>query len=326
MIHYDLLNRGGDTAEQQQAYTLCHSLSSLCNSIYRLVELSETSKYGYSEPIPPCHELNMNSLQQELHSRVTQFQAERAAGVMTIGRTASREQRMLWEEINQWMNSINEMSVSQWMPVPPPYSETIPPAYESHVPKEEYLPDKKDDLDRVIHAVHRLSTPMNDQRVIMTEQQSNDIATATLAKSIERLCQGRLDNQRCTPKQHLLQDLVHQIQSSASRTFDNQRVYLTPSQKKRIEVASMNDILNKLNKGRHTNQDAPLPKESLNKASDLLVKSMHRPNKHKFRLSSLLRLDKSKTEDDLFNIIQHMYQSKPQYDNQRASFSHPVFA
>ncbi|CAO3643591.1 unnamed protein product [Mucor fragilis] len=120
-----------------------------------------------------------------------------------------------------------------------------PPAYDSITPHGFTIKEKKTsetatatagDLDQLLDAMDRLShvaPRLNNQRADLTEKQVKELAAATLGKTVQRLSKGRMEDQRAPlPKHQVLQDLVQQIQKSASRSLDNQRVALNVEQRK----------------------------------------------------------------------------------------------
>lgn len=143
-----------------------------------------------------------------------------------------------------------------------------PPAYESIISNNHVIKDKKNhnatetssagDLDQLLTAIDRLShvaPRLNNQRVDLTEKQVKELAAATLGKTVQRLSRGRMEDQRAPlPKHQVLQDLIQQIQKSASRSLDNQRVALNVQQQKNMDFASIHGILKRLDKGRYTDQ------------------------------------------------------------------------
>ncbi|RUS26726.1 hypothetical protein BC938DRAFT_484202 [Jimgerdemannia flammicorona] len=124
------------------------------------------------------------------------------------------------------------------------------------------------DLDNVLEAIERLTRVaprMNDQRVELTDRQARDMAAAAVYNAVQRLSKGRLEDQRATTPQALtkyetLNRLVEQITKSAARGMNNQRVELTPAKKKNMEVTR---IMDRVEKGRMTNQDWHSPEELL---------------------------------------------------------------
>ncbi|KAL7317958.1 hypothetical protein PS15m_004246 [Mucor circinelloides] len=254
-----------------------------------------------------------------------------------------------------------------------------PPAYDAITPHGFILKEKKTaettttttasagDLDQLLDAIDRLShvaPRLNNQRVDLTEKQVKELAAATLGKTVQRLSRGRMEDQRAPlPKHQVLQDLVQQIQKSASRSLDNQRVALNVEQRKNMDFASIHGVLKRLDRGRFADQDWISHEEhlinDLTHTTDLLVKSLNRPayNRQRFSLSAAkertlfmsglfnkveslegYRLVNQDAElscktaaaaaatadenEDLQQLLNNIYKStKPQLDNQRASFT-----
>lgn len=367
---------------RNQDYTLCCSLAALLNDVYRLLELnSSTQQQGQQEVIVTKPEDDVSSLQQQLHDKVSDFQRQRAAGIITID-DASEEMKLIWDEMNHLMNIVSGLAVSH----PPKYDDIstsingnekedeAPPAYDSVPHQNVKLEDKKTlltpscvnpshDLDDLLNAIDKLShiaPRLNNQRVDLSERQVKELAAATLGKTVERLSRGRMEDQRAIlplkTKQEVLQDLIQQIQKSASRSLDTQRLTLSPTQRRDMEFASIHGVINRLDRGRFADQDWISHEEvlinDLTQTTDLLVKSLNRPtyNRQRFSMSAakerslfmsglfnkvenleghrLTNQDaeipdkKLREDEDLNQLLNHIYKSsKPQLDNQRASFT-----
>ncbi|KAL0085676.1 hypothetical protein J3Q64DRAFT_1744631 [Phycomyces blakesleeanus] len=170
------------------------------------------------------------------------------------------------------MHAVDRITKSIRSNPPPAYNDLPPteepPSYPSgemrNTPREKNksspLGEKTQrELDNLLEAIDRLSSVaprLNNQRVTLTERQANELAMATVSKAVERLSRGRLDDQRAhLPQRHdLLKNLIHQINKSAARTLDNQRVHMGDALQKRIEVAKVTGVLNRMDRGRLTNQ------------------------------------------------------------------------
>ena len=388
---YRILDSHPQRQFNAQDYTLSCSLAALLNDVYRLLELNSTSQ---QDLLKTEQQEDVALLQQELHDQVSTFQSKRAAGIMSIDETdASQEMIMLWDEMDHLMNIVCKLAIQQQQQQPPAYNDNHelfsttkdaihddasttpfippPPAYESITSNSHDIKDKKShnatetpaagDLDQLLTAIDRLShvaPRLNNQRVELTEKQVKELAAATLGKTVERLSRGRMEDQRAPlPKHQVLQDLVQQIQKSASRSLDNQRVALNVQRQKSMDFASIHGILKRLDKGRYTDQDWISHEEhlinDLTHTTDLLVKSLDRPayNRQRFSLSAVkertlfmsglfnkveslegYRLvnqdakmssnDNIDDNEDLQQLLNNIYKSsKPQLNNQRASFT-----
>ncbi|CAO3637595.1 unnamed protein product [Mucor hiemalis] len=364
---------------KNQDYTMCCSLAALLNDVYRLLELNSSTHYGQQDVVITKSEGDVSLLQQQLHDKVSNFQRQRAAGIIAID-DASEEMKVIWDEMNHLMNIVSGLAISH----PPKYDdissingnekEEAPPAYESVPHQTVNLEDKKPllspnsvtsshDLDDLLSAIDKLShiaPRLNNQRVDLNERQVKELAAATLGRTVERLSRGRMEDQRAIlplkSKQEVLHDLIQQIHKSASRSLDTQRVSLSPTQRRDMEFASIRGAINRLDRGRFADQDWISHEEvlinDLTQTTDLLVKSINRPtyNRQRFSMSAAkernlfisglfnkveslegYRLanqdaeipDKKLREDeDLNQLLNHIYKSsKPQLDNQRASFT-----
>ncbi|KAI8334881.1 hypothetical protein BD560DRAFT_414336 [Blakeslea trispora] len=347
-----------------QNYTLSCSIAALLNDIYRLLELNSTQQTEEDRLVPTTDDISF--LQQELHDKVSTFQHERAQGILSmIERDASQEMIMLWDEMDHLMNIVSKLAIHV---APPAYNESdrVSEKVKEKLPTYDSAMETTHDLDQLLDAIDRLSHTaprLNNQRVCLTDTQIKELAAATLSKNIERLSRGRLENQ-CAPlpvktKQQVLQDLVLQIQTSASRSLDNQRVVLSAQKQRHIELASIHGLVSRLEKTRYKDQDwishEEMLLEDLSRTTDLLVKSLNRPayNRQRYSLpatkernmfmsslfSRVQQLEKQRfvnqdaeftpsssrtLEDkrDFDQLLNQIYDSaKPQLDNQRASFS-----
>jgi hypothetical protein len=275
---YRILDSNHHRHTQQQDYTLACSLAALLNDVYRLLELNSASQQ-HEQAQSSCKDVSL--LQKQLHDQVSLFQRERAAGIMSIDeRDATREMIVLWDEMDHLMNIVSKLAIEQQQQQvdPPAYDDSQllsnpkdtspPPAYESiphiHVKEKKSMMDSPSsgDLDQLLNAIDRLSQVaprLNNQRVCLSQKQLKELAAATLGKAVERLSRGRMEDQRASlpersKQEVLLQNLVQQIQKSASRSLDNQRVGLTVQQQKKIDFASLRGVLNRLDKGRFSDQ------------------------------------------------------------------------
>ncbi|KAL0140599.1 hypothetical protein V8B55DRAFT_1508749 [Mucor lusitanicus] len=381
---YRILDAHPQRQFNAQDYTLSCSLAALLNDVYRLLELNSTQQ---QDLVKTQQEDDVNLLQQELHDQVSIFQRKRAQGIMSIDEAdASQEMIMLWDEMDHLMNIVCKLAVQQQQQQ---QQQQDPPAYNAH--HETFLTakdalhaedddddDEQDstpetitppaasagDLDQLLDAIDRLShvaPRLNNQRVDLTEKQVKELAAATLGKTVQRLARGRMEDQRAPlPKHQVLQDLVQQIQKSASRSLDNQRVALNVEQRKKMDFASIHGALKRLDRGRFADQDWISHEEhlinDLTHTTDLLVKSLDRPAYHRQRfslsaakertlfmsglfskveslegyrlvnqdaeLSSKTTTSTAADNEDLQQLLNNIYKStKPQLDNQRASFT-----
>lgn len=289
-------------------YTFACSLAALLNDIYRLLELNSSNHLV--SPITRGISL--------LHAQVSQCQSERAHMDDTT------EMKMLWDEMDHLMHIVNGFLLQ----LPPAYAELPPPTYS-------VFAENGQDLNSLLNAIDRLAVVaprLNNQRVGLTTRQVDALAAATLGKTIERLSCRRMENQRAflpeKSRQEILHELMQQVQTSASRSLDNQRVTLTKAQQRKMDIASLDRILDRFEDRRFKDQDC-LSKEErliqdLKRTTDLLAKSLHRPEyeRQRFTMSSFTGLFQRKHDlTDLDQLLENIYKSKPQYINQRASFS-----
>ena len=252
-----------------QDYTLCCSLAALSNDVYRLLELNSSNHP--SEEILQTEENNVSLLQKQLQDKVTKFQLKHATGITAV-EDASEEMKVIWAEMNYLMDIVSGLITKN----PPNYNDIVhqtiefnsPPKYEclkfdtinTLLEKREAL-NTGNDLDDLLSAIDRLSLVaprLDNQRVGLSEDQVKEMAAITLGKTVERLSRGRMEDQRAPlplkTKEQVLQELVQQIQKSASRSLENQRVHLSKTKKREMEFASIHGAIKRLDKGRYTNQ------------------------------------------------------------------------
>ncbi|CEG77352.1 hypothetical protein RMATCC62417_12121 [Rhizopus microsporus] len=308
-----------------QDYTLCCTLAAFLNDIYRLLELNDIS--NQEETSSDGQDTSLLQLQQQ----VTILQSKKKEGLNYDA--ATQEMLVIWQEMDRLMDIVCRLISQEEKKAPPAYEDTEqPPAY-NMVHDSTLIESNKDDLDDLLNAIQQLSCVaprLNNQRAHLTNKQVKRLAEETLFKSIERLQARRMDNQRASLKQKdMLQHLIQQIELSASRSFDNQRVQLTSQQQKFFDI---HHIIHRMHKRRYTNQDAVSYEErlvnDLTRTTDLLVKSLHRPSYSKQRfqvrtsLFDMLRKQKEDKEKDLDQLFQFIHKStKHQLNNQRASFT-----
>ncbi|KAI8327941.1 hypothetical protein EDC96DRAFT_531156 [Choanephora cucurbitarum] len=314
-----------------QYYTLSCSLAALLNDIYRLLELNSTQQH--QDALLASRNDDITFLQQELHDKVSTFRHERAQGIMSIvEQDASQEMIMLWDEMDHLMNIVTKLAIHQL--APPAYDESD---NKIDIPTKEKLPTydsvvetNQNDLDQLLDAIDRLSHTvprLNDQRVCLTDTQMKELAAAALSKSIERLSKGRMENQCASlpakTRQEVLHDLVLQIQKSASRSLDNQRVVLNTQKQRNIELASIHGLVSRLEKTRYSDQDWISHEEmlikDLSRTTDLLVKSLNRPAYNRQRYSLPATKERNMFMSSLFDKVQHL--EKQRFVNQDAEFT-----
>ncbi|KAI8376035.1 uncharacterized protein BYT42DRAFT_645704 [Radiomyces spectabilis] len=288
-------------ADANNDYSLCCALATLLRDVYRMLELSQFTLDEASPACPPPN-LATDHVYVQLQQEVAQFQRDRAAGLVTIESNASAEIAMLWNQLEHLMNVVNQLvQERRQSDLPPPAYTTVATAPGLNVGTCEKSPPRystvhgcvlgeksRYDLDYLLTAIDRLTTiapQLSNQRVTMTQRQTDELAAASFGKSLERLSQRRMDNQRASlpplSKHDMLRDLLRQICKSASRTFDNQRVHMGADLQRKLDVAALSHLLDRIDRGRLVNQDYISPEERLlqdmTSMLDLLDKSLNRP-------------------------------------------------
>ncbi|CAO3643496.1 unnamed protein product [Cunninghamella blakesleeana] len=230
--------------------------------------------------------------------------------------------------LNENENEDNEKNIKKSTSLLPDYTTPIKTQNE----KTRY------DLDNLLTAMDRLSTltptRLNNQRVTMTEKQSKELAAATMGKTIERLSRGRMENQRASlpdllSKQTMLQDLMSQIQRSVLRSSStsletHQRVIIDDRIQKKLEMANIHKLMDRVNRGRLVNQDWKSPEalmiDEMTSMTDMLTKMMNRPqfNRQRYSLSDVK--EREIFMDRIFQKVDKM--EKRRMSNQDAEWSH----
>ncbi|KAG0172136.1 hypothetical protein DFQ28_004288 [Apophysomyces sp. BC1034] len=295
-------------------YNLCCALAALLNDVYRILELAQQAP----EDDNAEQDADSSNVYNKLRESVSIFQRDRAAGLMAVESDTSKEMTELWSELDRLMDAVHRLAHDRLEAPPPAYddhsheiqNEKPPPGYDLSMRKDRVSSTAQSektqrDLDNLLSAIDRLSDVaprLNNQRVALTDRQASEMAAAAVGKVVERLSRGRMDNQRATlpsltAKQDMLRNLVAQIHQSASRTLDNQRVPLSGRLQKKMEAASVNGLLDKIDRGRLTDQDWTSPEQrllqDLTTMTDLLAQSLHRPrlSKQRYSLSALKERD-----------------------------------
>lgn len=262
-------------------YHMCCSLAALLHNVYRILELGQRSSDDGDDdenddndddyctsPLSPTA-----SIYTQLRESMTTFQKDKATAA-TADKTSMREMSLLWDEVDQLMNSIT--CLAQDRPdAPPAYHDSVEPpslpspslplhSCEKSLPSPPgyAIPNEKaqHDLDQLLSAIDQLSSVsprLNNQRADLTERQAKELAAATVGRTVERLSRGRLETQQAKlplTKVETLQGLMTQIQRSSLRSLDNQRACMNTRLKKKMNVAAMNELLDRNDRGRLTSQ------------------------------------------------------------------------
>ncbi|KAI7868290.1 hypothetical protein BDF14DRAFT_1795087 [Spinellus fusiger] len=356
-------------------YNLCCTLAELLNNLYRILELAQEDLH---KVIP--HVESSSNIYQQLQVEVSEFQHNRDTGLVALTGDTCKEISELWKDIGRLISTVNRITCSsQSMEIsPPPYTETetgTKSTYQESLPRyfsteESLLPappsalseKTQHDLDDLLTAIDRLSCVaprLTNQTITLTESQANEIAMATVARAVETLSSGRMENQRAPLRQShdFLMDLIIQMNESAARTFDNQRVPMGEALEKKIEMGKVSGVLSKMDRGRFTNQDWSSPNDGVSEntvtLNHLLAKSLDCPGTEKQKNSTPIKKRMSlsarpskkidlfiedikkkqrctsasssaspeESDKDLVHLFNHIFKSKPQLENQRASFS-----
>ncbi|GES90542.1 hypothetical protein GLOIN_2v1463146 [Rhizophagus clarus] len=290
-------------------YSLACTLAALLGYLYRILELNEAQKNSNS---------NTNSSPPNSHS--TEEFIYKCASLSHQSQAAD-ERLATWNEIDRLMEIVAALCRDRSNIDPPPsYSchnsdndnSTLiePPKYCSVKINKMDSEKTKVDLDNVISAIERVyyvAPQLNNQRVELNPRQKKDITAAALSSAIKKLSRGRYEEQRAEPtlvmKYQTLNCLVNQIQKSATRSFVDQRVELSPRQIRDLEVAKLNGIIDRLDKNRMTDQDWHSPEQQLVKDLTKLTNELTKTATTPVYASQRFHLSSTKEKDMFMNSV-----------------------
>ncbi|CAG8614635.1 1076_t:CDS:2, partial [Paraglomus occultum] len=277
-------------------YSLACSLAALLGYLYRMQELCEAdipqSERNNNQRADTTNAdemiriTNNENIYATLRKEVTNLQNHRQnLALKTQEHNLPAERLDTWNEIDRLMDLIARLCRERSINEPPPrYSVAIDEkdrAFHIDPPKYSSLYNEKTtrkvdnektrhDLDNVISAIERVysvAPQLNNQRVELSHRQTKELTAATLSTAIQRLSRGRYEEQRAcfntVTKYQTLNRLVEQISKSASRSFVDQRVELSPRQLRHIEAARLNCVIDRLGRNRMTDQDWHPPEQLL---------------------------------------------------------------
>ncbi|CAB4378884.1 hypothetical protein RIR_jg40283.t1 [Rhizophagus irregularis DAOM 181602=DAOM 197198] len=290
-------------------YSLACTLAALLGYLYRILELNEIQ--GNSNSNTSSGPSNSHSAEELIYKCASLSHQSKAAD----------ERLATWNEIDRLMEIVATLCRDRLNIDPPPrYSchnddkndSTLiePPKYCSGGINKMDCEKTKVDLDNVISAIERVyyvAPQLNNQRVELNPRQKKDITAAALSSAIKKLSRGRYEEQRAEPtlvmKYQTLNCLVNQIQKSATRSFVDQRVVLSPRQVRDLEIAKLNGIIDRLDKNRMTDQDWHSPEQQLvqdlTKLTNELTKSATTP----VYASQRFHLSTTKEKDMFMNSV-----------------------
>ncbi|KAI9261069.1 hypothetical protein BY458DRAFT_516194 [Sporodiniella umbellata] len=278
-----------------KTYTLCCALAALLNNIYQLLESNERD-----EGVFESKENSVLQLQEQLYL-IQELKSS----------TSYTTNVLIWEDVDRLIELICQLIQEE---APTDFDESV----YSDMHASSLINSNRNEVDCLIMTIQQLVTvmpPLNNQRANMPSLKSNH---EKLLDTVERLQSRRMDNQRVHIKQgkDMLQYLIQQIQTLASRSFDNQRVLMKPMQN------DIQYIVERMQRRRYSDQDATSYEErliqDLTHTTDLLVKSLHRPEYNRQR--SELKESQIPIDQDLEQLFLFIHKSKKQLNNQRASF------
>ncbi|KAL1918074.1 uncharacterized protein VTP21DRAFT_3340 [Calcarisporiella thermophila] len=278
----DLHHSLGARRNVSDDYDLACTLAALLGYLYQFLEdvpeaTSKSDEYPPEAHVFAAIRQEVSALRTHPHSQLS-MDDEHAA---------------IWNEIQKLMEVVSRLCHERDQP--PPYHleefatpkvmlanserEKQPPAYSATDEKCQR------DLENVMSAIERMqcvAPPMNDQRVELNERQIRELSVAAVSKIVERLSRGRLEEQRAIQpptKLETLNRLLEVVEKAVERRLDDQRATLSPRLSRRMEEAKLHAVLDRIDRGRMTNQDYELPEQ-------LLVADMHRLTTQLLKLDS----------------------------------------
>ncbi|KAI9278461.1 hypothetical protein BDA99DRAFT_492219 [Phascolomyces articulosus] len=328
--------------DRSKEYHLCYALAALLCNVYRVLELT-TSDDDTSSTTSSHATLSNddNNVYQRLREKVSAFRARDMIATpsttfpssflpssVSTPSTNADELTELWQEMDQLMDAVYCLGYEKCY---------APPAYHTRDEEEEddindelpppYVSEKtQNDLDNLLSAIDRLSQvapQLNNQRVDMTERQANELTAASIGKIVERLALGRMNDQRATlptilntsasthtkhNKDIMLRHLIVQICHTTSKSLDHQRVSLDSKPQKKINVASMHGLFDRLDRGRMADQEWKSPPDErlfreMSGMMDTVVKSLHRPRFSKQRFQMTATKERNMFISDLLHKV-----------------------
>lgn len=256
-------------------YSLCCALAALLSNVYRIIDFAETSLERCPPPASTQDSNSVNdddagrNLYQRLCNRMSIIRYEQMS-ILSTSCLSSQGLADLWAETDRLMDAVYTLASSSHGTPPPSYHELYDqedgrkghvPAYD-HTVSTAYNGKTQKDLDTLLSAIDRLgkvAPRLNDQRAEISDRQAGELAAATLGKTVDRLSRGRMEDQRATLastklKEDMLYDLMAQIYNLASRTFDNQRVFVGSRLQRKMDEATIFGIMDRSQRGRMTSQ------------------------------------------------------------------------
>ncbi|CAG8582940.1 12095_t:CDS:10 [Ambispora gerdemannii] len=292
--------------------------------------------------------VNDENLYATLRNEVTNLQNRHSDFEYRYSNDVFDERIATWNEIRRLMEVVSSFCRDRLVNDPPPkyttthteYNERSnlidPPKYSSLLNNNNnYIgTDKKtdyektqQDFDNVLSAIERVydvAPQLTNQRVELNNRQAKQMSAAILTSTIQRLSRGRYEEQRASSnsvvKYQTLNKLVEQINKSASRSFVDQRVELSPRQIRHFEVAKLNGVIEKLGKNRMTNQDWHPPEQLLVRDLTRLVGELSKSNHATSYASQRFQLSAVKERDMFMNSVLKKVEKMGGYrlDNQDA--------
>ncbi|CAG8521757.1 7156_t:CDS:2 [Ambispora leptoticha] len=341
-------------------YSLACTLAALLENLYRILELIDSSqqqqhlsnshhlKSHTAEEI--LQTVNDENVYVTLRNEVTNLQNRHSDFEYRYSEDVFDERVATWNEIQRLMDVVSSFCRDRLNNDPPPrYSTTFtennersnlmdPPNYSSVLDNNNYyynLSDQKTDnektqrdFDNVLSAIERVyhvAPQLTNQRVELNNRQAKQMSAAILTSTIQRLSRGRYEEQRASSssvvKYQTLNKLVEQINKSASRSFMDQRVELSPRQIHHFEAAKLNGVIERLGKNRMTDQDWHPPEQLLVRDLTRLAGELSKPHRITSYASQRFQLSAVKERDMFINSVLRKVEKMRGYrlDNQDAN-------
>ncbi|KAJ3095939.1 hypothetical protein HK100_005687 [Physocladia obscura] len=223
--------------------TLALALASLCNALYRIVEITNNPTSQQSSD--SAASTDIQALSQ--HTReIALIQSNKFV------ENTSKEQHALWTEIDKLMTLVNAICITRSQ-----QEEFSKPPLPNIAIQHASL----DDLATVRAAIDRVmqTTPkLFNQTVTLSSRQERVLDEAALISLIERLFTGRKEfaAQRASPDAYgHLSRLVDQIVRASTRSMDDQRVVASQAHQERMEGAKLMNAVERQERARFKNQD-----------------------------------------------------------------------
>ncbi|OZJ05272.1 hypothetical protein BZG36_01960 [Bifiguratus adelaidae] len=318
------LERGDD-------YNLACALAALLNYIYTIIELLEKHQAADPDAItvqPEATPLQTFNVYTALCQELSSLQSQRPM----MSASPLQECVALWNEIDRLMIIVTRLAqdrpASDILPTYSDLSSHLNDNEKHNLPDYARDPEKTHrDLENVLLAIERVisvAPRLNNQCVELTEEQAKLLATHVVCKAVNGLSLDRRSSTDSIMKYATINILVEQITKSAKRSLNNQRVELSQQQVQRFEIAKLNGILERIEKGRFKHQDWLSPEQRLLEDMTELTNTLNSIEDPKMVAQRFILSDNKEMNMQINAVMQKVDRSSTRrLDNQDAEYVKP---